>query len=99
MNAQSTRPHYQLNICRGDFRHVCECFATWKSEPLVYRLNQKMFEGRSEVRPLSDQCYDDTEKARKALQRACRPEDAYALAAEVCNDDRAMWIVMAAYGE
>lgn len=58
-----------------------------------------MFEGRSEVRPLSDQCYDDTEKARKALQRACRPEDAYALAAEVCNDDRAMWIVMAAYGE
>jgi hypothetical protein len=96
----STQPHYQVNICKGDFQHVCECFRQWKHEPLVYRRNQTMFEGRDEVRKLATtQRYDDVEQARKALQMACSPQDPYALAVEVCDGEPTMWIVMAAYEE
>ncbi|NLP60307.1 hypothetical protein [Paraburkholderia sacchari] len=96
MNA---RPHYQLNICRGDFRRVCERFLEWKHEPLVYRPGHTMFEGRDAVHLLSKRRYEDAEQARKALQNACRPDDSYALAAEVGDGENDMWIVMAAYTE
>lgn len=95
----SIHPRYEVNICRGDFRHVCESFREWKHEPLVYRRGQTMFEGRVEVRMLTTDRYDDTEQARKALQKACSPRDEYALAAEVSDGERDMWIVMAAYEE
>lgn len=58
-----------------------------------------MFEGRDEVHGLSKRCYKDAEQAREALQNACRPEDPYALAAEVGDGENDMWIVMAAYAE
>ncbi|QBR03074.1 hypothetical protein [Paraburkholderia pallida] len=90
---------YQLNVCRGDLRHVRECFREWKGEPLVYRQNQLMFEGRDEVRPLSLNIYENAERARKALQNACSPQDTYALAAEVNDGESDRWIVMAAYSE
>jgi len=95
----SLNPRFQVNICRGDFRHVCESFREWKHDPLVYRPGETMFEGRDEVRMLTQDRYDDSEQARKALQRACRPQDLYALAAEVSDGERGMWIVMAAYEE
>ncbi|WP_322033814.1 hypothetical protein [Paraburkholderia sp. J76] len=92
-------PRYEVNVCGGDFQHVRECFREWKTETLIYRKDQKMFEGRNEVRPLAKREYENTEQARKALQNACDPRDAYALAAEVSNGERDMWIVMAAYRE
>jgi hypothetical protein len=95
----SAQPHYQVNICKGDFQHVRECFREWKHEPLVYRRGETMFEGRDEVRILSGRRYDDVQEARRALQRACSPLDLYALAAEVNDGEREMWIVMAAYEE
>ena len=49
----SNRIHYQSNICGGDFAHVLECFRDWKSQTLVYRRGQRMFEGKQEVRPLT----------------------------------------------
>ena len=95
----NTSTHYQVNICGGDFKHVRDCFLTWKEETLVYRQRQRMFEGRDEVRMLSKHRFDDTERARFALENACRPGDAYALAAEVDDGERDIWIVMAAYVE
>lgn len=86
----SIQPHYQVNICRGDFRHVCESFREWKHEQFVYRRDQAMFEGRDEVRKLSNERYEDIEQARKALQRACKPQDLYALAAEVSDGEHDM---------
>jgi hypothetical protein len=90
-------PRYEVNVCGGDFQHVRERFREWKNEPLIYRKDQRMFEGRDEVRLLSTRCYSDAEEARKALQTACDPQDAYALAAEVDDGERDIWIVMAAY--
>ena len=92
-------PRYEVNVCGGDFQHVRERFREWKNEPLIYRRDQRMFEGRDEVRLLSTRPYSDAEEARKALQNACDPEDAYALAAEVDDGERDIWIVMAAYGD
>ncbi|TCG03089.1 hypothetical protein BZM27_51070 [Paraburkholderia steynii] len=91
--------HYQVNVCGGDFQHVRECFQQWKKEPLVYRKDRRMFEGQNEVRILSDHTFPDPEQARNALEQACRPHDLYALAAEVHDDSRNLWIVMAAYEE
>lgn len=58
-----------------------------------------MFEGRGEVRLLSTRPYGNAEEARNALQTACDPEDNYALAAEVDDGERDIWIVMAAYSD
>jgi hypothetical protein len=91
--------HYQVNVCGGDFQHVRECFRAWKREPLVYRKDRRMFEGQNEVRILSGRTFDNTEQARNALRQACRPHDLYALAADVHDDSRNLWIVMAAYEE
>ncbi|MEX3686865.1 hypothetical protein AB3X91_20220 [Paraburkholderia sp. BR14263] len=90
---------YQVNVCGGDFGHVRECFRAWKREPLIYRTDRRMFEGRDEVRALSDKPFPDTDRARHALERSCGPDDAYALAAEVHEDGRNLRIVMAAYAE
>ncbi|MGF6802887.1 hypothetical protein OKW48_006383 [Paraburkholderia youngii] len=59
--------HYQANICGGDFAHVRECFSNWKSETLVYRRQQPMFEGKQEVRPLSERVFDNGEVAHNTL--------------------------------
>lgn len=92
--------HFQSNICGGDFQHVKDCFDTWKQQPLVYRASQRMFEGKREVRPLAaDRVFDDAEVAQRALVSTCGPNDAYALAAQIHNDERDMWLVMAAYEE
>jgi hypothetical protein len=91
--------HFQVNVCGGDFQHVLESFQTWKSEPLVYRTNRLMFEGRDEVRMLCERQFDNSERARKALETACRPHDPYALATRFDDGARELWIVMAAYSE
>ena len=56
-----------------------------------------MFEGKADVRPLGGDAFGSTEPARFALQRACEPSDPYALAAQVHDDGRELWLVMAAY--
>jgi len=91
--------HYQTNICGGDFAHVRECFSKWKSETLVYRRRQAMFEGKQEVRPLSAPVFDNGESAHNTLARVCAPGDAYALAAEIRDGERDLWLVMAAFEE
>lgn len=91
--------HYQVNICGGDFQHVRDCFQAWKKEALVYSNDRRMFEGRDDVQPLSEQCFDDAERARIALENACSPQDRYALAIQVDDGERDIWIVMAAYQE
>ncbi|QQC65837.1 hypothetical protein [Paraburkholderia ginsengisoli] len=95
----ANRIHYQVNICGGDFTHVRECFRNWKSEPLVYRRHQRMFEGKQEVRRLSERVFDNGEAAHEALERVCEPGDPYALAAPIRDGERAMWLVMAAFDE
>ncbi|KAE8755159.1 hypothetical protein FSO04_35695 [Paraburkholderia madseniana] len=91
--------HYQMNICGGDFTHVRECFRDWKSQPLVYRWNQRTCEGKQEVSPLSGRVFNDGEVAHRALERVCGPSDPYALAAEIHGGERDLWLVMAAFEE
>ncbi|CAB3693394.1 hypothetical protein [Paraburkholderia rhynchosiae] len=91
--------HYQANICGGDFTHVRECFDDWKSQTLVYRRNQRMFEGKQEVRPLTERVFPNGEVAHEALERVCDPGDPYALAAEIRDGERDVWLVMAAFKE
>jgi len=98
-DVMGTETHYQINICGGDFQHVKHRFAEWKKEPLIYRKDQRMFEGKTEVRLLSDDAFENAEKARKALELTCSPNDSYALAAAVKDDERDIWLVMAAYDE
>jgi hypothetical protein len=93
------RIHYQVNICGGDFAHVRECFRSWKAETLVYRRHQRMFEGKQDVRPFSACVFDNGELAHRALERVCNPTDPYALAAEIRDGERDLWLVMAAYDE
>src|ERR1700692_1442270 len=63
-DVMGTETHYQINICGGDFQHVKHRFAEWKEEPLIYRKDQRMFEGKTEVRLLSDHVFDNAERAR-----------------------------------
>ncbi|MGF6552914.1 hypothetical protein [Paraburkholderia youngii] len=91
--------HYQANICGGDFAHVRECFSNWKSETLVYHRHQPMFEGKREVRPLSERVFDNGEVAHNTLASVCSPRDEYALAAEIRDGERDVWLVMAAFEE
>jgi hypothetical protein len=95
----ATRIHYQTNICGGDFKHVKECFREWKSQPLVYRMSTCMFEGKREVRPLEGRVFDNGEVAQHVLASTCSPRDPYALAAEIHDGERELWLVMAAYTE
>ncbi|KKL35593.1 hypothetical protein WR30_18005 [Burkholderia contaminans FFH2055] len=88
---------YELNICGGGFDSVKNRFKEWKREPLIYRPERRMFEGKADVRQLGDETFGSTEPARFALQRACEPADTYALAARVRDDGRELWLVMAAY--
>lgn len=93
------RTHYQINVCGGDFAHVQGRFRGWKGQPLIYRKDQNMFEGKNEVRPLSDHPFDNGERARHALEQTCRPQDSFALAAKVDDGERDIWLVMAAFQE
>ena len=88
---------YEVNVCGGGFDSLKSHFSTWKHETLIYRPDRRMFEGKADVRPLGDETFGSTEPARLALQRACEPADPYALAARVRDDDRELWLVMAAY--
>ncbi|MFP3558735.1 hypothetical protein SB861_49990 [Paraburkholderia sp. SIMBA_049] len=87
---------YQMNICGGDFQHVQDCFSTWKHERLVY-CDQTMFEGKQEVRRLSGCVMDNGEAAQNVLAQRCAPDEPYALAVEVNDGERDVWLVMAAY--
>ena len=91
--------HFQVNVCGGDFDDVARRFEQWRHEPLVYRASETMFRGRSEVRKLTEATFDDAEAARHALEERCRPSDDFALAAEVDDGSRDLWLVMAAYRE
>ncbi|MDH6150433.1 MULTISPECIES: hypothetical protein [Paraburkholderia] len=91
--------HYQVNICGGDFQHVRDCFNDWKRQPLVYRTDRSMFEGKQEVRPLSAGPFSDGQAAQTQLEQTCDPCDPYALAAEIRDGQHDMWLVMAAYEE
>ncbi|AXF25633.1 hypothetical protein CUJ89_34925 [Burkholderia pyrrocinia] len=88
---------YEVNVCGGEFNSVKSHFSEWKQEPLIYRPERRMFEGKADVRPLGDETFGSTEPARFALQCACEPADSYALAARVQDDGRELWLVMAAY--
>ncbi|RQS62510.1 hypothetical protein DID96_31375 [Burkholderia sp. Bp8963] len=94
---QTHQTHYEVNVCGGGFDTVRDRFRIWKQEPLVSRPGRLMFEGKSDVRPLGTGDFDGTEAARRALQRASRPQDNFALAAHACEDGRELWIVLAAY--
>ena len=91
--------HYQANVCGGDFQHVKDCFDRWKQEPFVFRLTQHMFEGKEEVRRVSERIFDNGEAAHNILEKLCDPRAPYALAARVADGERDMWLVMAAYEE
>ncbi|MEQ5844389.1 MULTISPECIES: hypothetical protein [Paraburkholderia] len=95
----ASKIHYQANICRGDFQHVLECFGDWKRQSLVYRKNQTMFEGKREVRPLTERTFSNGELAHNMLAQTCSPHDSYALAARIRDEERDLWLVMAAYEE
>lgn len=88
---------YEVNVCGGGFDSVKSHFNAWKQEPLIYRPERRMFEGKANGRPLGDETFGSTEPARFALQHACDPSDPYALAARVRDDGRELWLVMAAY--
>lgn len=89
--------HYQSNVCGGDFRHVQDCFDRWKQEPMIFRRDQHMFEGKEEVRPLSERVFSDGETAQHVLEEMCDPRAPYALAARIDDGEHDMWLVMAAY--
>ena len=89
--------HYETNVCGGDFRNVVECFERWKREPLVFRPGQNMFEGKEEVRRLSERVFANGELAQNMLAEMCDPHAPYALAAEIRDGERDMWLVMADY--
>ncbi|CAB3788121.1 hypothetical protein LMG28688_02614 [Paraburkholderia caffeinitolerans] len=55
----------RVDICTGDFRHVCESFLEWKYEQLIYRKGHTMFEGRDEVHRLSKRRYEDASRHAK----------------------------------
>jgi hypothetical protein len=92
--------HYQANFCGGDFQHVQECFDQWKQQPVVRRQGRTMFEGKREVRRLGGgRVFDSSELAHRALALTCSPHDPYALAAEIRDRGRDMWLVMASYDD
>ncbi|MDN7491383.1 hypothetical protein CFB40_36075 [Burkholderia sp. AU31652] len=99
MTIPKRRPgvRYEVNVCGGGFDALKSHFNEWKHEPLIYRPERRMFEGKADVRPLGGETFGSTEPARFALQRACEPSDAYALAAQVRDEGRELWLVMAAF--
>ncbi|CAG4890376.1 hypothetical protein [Paraburkholderia gardini] len=95
----TTKVHYETSVCGGDFKNVLECFKRWKREPLVFRPGQNMFEGKEEVRRVSERVFGNGELAQNTLMEMCDPCAPYALAAEIRDDERDMWLVMAAYAD
>jgi len=91
--------HYQANVCGGDFKHVQDCFDRWKKEPLLYRRQQHMFEGKEEVRAVAGRAFDSGELAQNRLEQLCDPRAHYALAVKIVDGERDQWLVMAAYEE
>jgi hypothetical protein len=53
-----------------------------------------MFEGKLAVRPLSGCVFNNGEAAHQALERVCEPDDPYALAAEIRDGERDLWLVV-----
>ncbi|AIO70105.1 hypothetical protein [Burkholderia oklahomensis] len=89
--------HYEANVCGGSFEAVLSRFGDWKREPLVYRPERRMFEGKDSVRRLGDEAFDSPDEASRALIRSCAPRDRFALAAPIRDDGHHMWLVMAAF--
>jgi len=89
--------HFQANVCGGDFKHVQDCFDRWKKEPLLYRQQRHMFEGKEEVREVCERAFDNGELAQNTLEQLCDPCADYALAAKIVDGERDLWLVMAAY--
>lgn len=96
---KSAHTHYQANVCGGDFKHVKERFNEWKQQPLVFQHNRRMFEGKDEVRRVSERVFGNSEAAQSLLREMCDPHASYALAAHVQTSERDQWLVMAAYEE
>ncbi|MDY7787965.1 hypothetical protein U0E10_08585 [Burkholderia ubonensis] len=97
LRKRASEVHFEVNVCGGGFDVVGSRFLEWKQEPLISRPNRRMFEGKTDVRRLTDRTFDSTEAARRALEHASRPQDDFALAAPVNEEGRAFWIVLAAY--
>ncbi|KVN03179.1 MULTISPECIES: hypothetical protein [unclassified Burkholderia] len=97
MEMPKSTVHYESSVCGGSFESVLNRFGDWKREPLVYRPERHMFEGKDSVRRLGDEEFDSPDQARRALIRSCAPRDRFALAAPIRDDDRRMWLVMAAF--
>ncbi|MDI9708953.1 hypothetical protein QM281_17765, partial [Acinetobacter baumannii] len=55
---------YEVNVCGGGFDSVKSHFDTWKHEPLIYRPERRMFEGKADVRPLGVETFGATEPTR-----------------------------------
>lgn len=76
MTIPKRRPgvRYEVNVCGGGFDSVKSHFSAWKREPLIYRPERRMFEGKADVRPL-DETFGSTEPARgsRCRPRASRP--------------------------
>ncbi len=65
------RVRYEVNVCGGGFDSVKHHFTAWKQEPLIYRPERRMFEGKADVRPLGDETFGATEpRASRCSARA-----------------------------
>ncbi|VWB43324.1 hypothetical protein BAR24066_01940 [Burkholderia arboris] len=99
MHASRERIRYDANVCGGDFGHVRGRFDAWKRESRVCRPERRLFDGRDGGRELTDTVYDGPERAQRALAAQCVPSAGFALAVPLTADGRAIWPVMAAYGD
>ena len=71
MTIPKRRPgvRYEVNICGGGFDALKSHFNEWKHEPLIYRPERRMFEGKADVRPLGGETFGSTGRAVRAAAR------------------------------
>ena len=70
MTIPKRRPgvRYEVNICGGGFDALKSHFNEWKHEPLIYRPERRMFEGKADVEAARRRDVR-LDRARFALQR------------------------------
>ena len=76
MTIPKRRPgvRYEVNICGGGFDALKSHFNEWKHEPLIYRPERRMFEGKADVRPLGGETFGSTgARGSRCSARASRP--------------------------
>ncbi|SUY08367.1 Uncharacterised protein [Burkholderia pseudomallei] len=102
METPKSTVHYESNVCGGSFESVLDRFGNWKREPLVYRPERRMFEGKDSVRRLGDEAFDSPDKARRALIRSCAPRplrarraDMRRRSSDVARDGRVRGVIAA----